>query len=49
MKEAVVWFAVIGVCAVAGIIFALLYCFEQWVAEKLDDYQWKKKYKNLQG
>lgn len=46
MKEAVVLFAVIGVCAVAGIIFVLLYCFEQWAVGKLDDYRWKKKYKN---
>lgn len=46
MKETVVWFAVIGVCVVAGIIFTLLHCFAQWAVGKLDNYRWKKKYKN---
>lgn len=46
MKEAVVLFAIIGVWAIACIIFVLLYCFEQWAVGKLDDYRWKKKYKN---
>ena len=47
MKDVIiVWFAVLGFGAVGVLFLVLLYYFGQWATKKLEDYKWKKKYKN---